>query len=188
MVVHGEPRRFTVAEYYRMAEVGILTEDDRVELIEGEIVRMSPIGSRHAGCVNGCTALFYERFRDVGMVTVQNPVRLDDLSEPEPDLALVRIRSDHYATAHPTPGDVFLLVEVADTSVGWDRRKKVPLYARSGIPECWLVDLGRDIIDVYREPGPDGYRIRLTARRGQTIAPQAFPDREMAVDEILGLK
>ena len=179
-------RRFTVSEYYRMAESGILTEDDRVELIDGEIVEMAPIGRRHAGGVNRVTDLFVYTFRDVAVTAVQNPVRLDEHSEPQPDVALLRRRADFYASGHPIPHDVLLLVDVADTSVAADRQVKIPLYARFGIPEVWLVGLDEDTITVYRDPSPAGYRTVLTVRRGESLAPLAFPDRLLAAADVLG--
>ena len=186
MAVEPARRRFTVDDYYRMAKAGILTDDDRVELIEGEIIQMSPIGSRHAGRVKTLNRLFAARFADVALVSVQDPLHLDDYSEPEPDVALLRPSSDNYTSAHPTAGDVFLVVEVADTSISFDRRTKVPLYARNNIPECWLVDLNRNLIVVYRDPTPRGYRTTRTVRPGQQLAPLAFPDRPLPVADILG--
>jgi Uma2 family endonuclease len=179
-------RRFTVHEYHRMAEVGILAEDDRVELIDGEIVEMSPIGSRHVSKVARLNHRFVQRFGDVAVVIVQSPVRLSEHNEPETDLALLKPRADYYDAALPTPEDVFLLVEVADTSLEYDRRKKLPLYARHGIPEVWLVDVTTDTILVSRDPTPSGYRTAWTVGRGDRIAPLAFPERELAGVELLG--
>jgi Uma2 family endonuclease len=179
-------RRFTVSEYYQMAETGILSEDDRVELIDGEIVEMAPIGRRHAGGVNRVNDLFVYIFRDVAVTAVQNPVRLDEHSEPQPDVALLRRRADYYESGHPTPADVLLLVEISDTSTAADRQVKIPLYARSGIPEVWLVGLNEDTIGVYRDPTPAGYRTVLTVRRGESLATLAFPDRLLAAADVLG--
>jgi Uma2 family endonuclease len=179
-------RRFTVHDYHRMAEAGVLGEDDRVELIDGEIIQMSPIGSPHAGTVNRCSKRLEQRFGDAAVVQVQNPIRLDEHNEPEPDLALLKPRPDFYTTAHPTPPDVFLVVEVADTSLEYDRRRKLPLYARHGIPEVWLVDLNADTILVARDPTPSGYRTSRTVGHGDRIAPLAFPERELAGVELLG--
>jgi hypothetical protein len=184
--VAGCPRLFTVDEYHRMAEAGILSEDERVELIEGEVVEMSPVGSRHVACVNRLTWLLSRRSGDEAIVSVQNPIRLSEYSEPEPDLALLRPRSDFYAEVLPGPADTLLVVEVMETSGEYDREKKLPLYAEAGIPEVWLVDLAGECIEVYRQPGPDGYREVETKRRGEKLAPRTFPDVELAVDEILG--
>ena len=186
MMLDATRRRFTVAEYYQMAKAGIFTEDDRVELIDGEIIEMTPIGHRHAACVDRLNRLFSRGVGDSAVVRIQNPVRLSDSTELQPDVTLLRARSDFYASGHPTPGDVLLLVEVAETSSRFDRRVKVPRYARSGIPECWLVDLGQETVTVYRDPTPSGYHTVRTARRGEKLRPFALPDLELAVADILG--
>jgi Uma2 family endonuclease len=179
-------RRFTVHDYGRMGQAGILTEDDRVELIDGEIIEMSPIGSRHVATVGRFSKRFEQRFGDVTLVFVQSPVRLAEHDEPEPDLALVKPRPDFYAAALPTPPVIFLLVEVADTSLDFDRRPKLPLYARHGIPEVWLVDVTTETILVSRDPTPSGYRTSWMVGRGDRIAPLAFPERELDGVELLG--
>jgi Uma2 family endonuclease len=185
-MVEGVFRRlFTSAEYHAMAEAGILSEDERVELIAGEIVRMAPIGSRHAGCVkrlNGRLSRLGER----ALVSVQDPIALSPSHEPEPDLALLHPRADDYAQSHPAPSDIFLVIEVADFSVEYDRDVKIPLYARAGIPEAWLVDLIQRAVEVYREPSGDRYRDVQILRSGDSLYPQAFPDFELTVDAILG--
>lgn len=186
MAVAPERRRFTVDEYYRMAEAGILTEDDRVELIEGEIVQISPLGPSHAGTVKHLNAVLTARLGPRAVVSVRDPVRLSRDSEPQPDLAVLRARPDFYRRSHPGPGDVSVLVEVADTSAEADRRVKVPLYARTGIPEVWLVDLNAERVEVHRAPTPDGYRDMRVLRRGESLAPAAFPDLTLAVDDLLG--
>jgi Uma2 family endonuclease len=185
MGVQVQRRLFTVEEYHRMAEAGILSEDDRVELIEGELVTMSPIGSRHAACVARLTALLFP-VEGRGILWVQNPIRLGARSEPQPDVTLLRYRPDFYASAHPGPEDVLLVVEVAETSADADRSLKIPLYARCGIPEAWLVDLLEERIEIYRHPTPQGYRSLHIAHRGETVSPTALPDLELSVDEILG--
>jgi len=186
MAVQLLKRLFTVEEYHRMAEAGILGEDDRVELLDGEIVAMSPIGSRHAGLVNRLTRLFSQRAGDQVIVSVQNPIRLGEHSEPQPDLALLRPRADFYAEAHPGSEDVLLVVEVAETSAAYDREVKVPLYARYGIPEVWVVDPAGDSVEVYRHPSPQGYQDVQTLRRGESVAPLLLPEICLAVDVILG--
>ena len=186
MVAELKRRRFTADEYHWMARVGILGPDDRVELLDGEIIEMPPIGPDHAATVDGFNERFVSRFADVAQVRVQNPIRLDKFGEPQPDVVLVRRRADSYRSAHPTPEDVFLVVEVADTSLADDRRMKLPLYARTGIVETWLVDLQHGVVHVHREPSPDGYRVIWTVRRGERLAPLAFPDREIAVAGLLG--
>ena len=169
-----------------MGEAGILREDDRVELLEGEIVEMTPIGSRHAACVDRLNHFFARGVGPRAIVRVQNPVRLSERSEPQPDLALLRARPDFYARAHPGPSDILLLVEVADTSAEMDREVKMPLYARAGIPEVWIVDLEGECVEVYREPTPQGYQNVRRIRRGQRVSPQAVPDLELAVDDLFG--
>lgn len=151
---HKAPRRrrFTVDEYYRMAEAGILHEDDRVELIEGELIEMSPIGSEHAGCVDALGTLFHERLGSLVHVRIQNPVRLSQRLEPEPDVALLRPRADRYRDSHPGAADILLLIEVADTSLAYDKRTKLRLYAREGVPETWIVDLGGSRVEAHRRP------------------------------------
>ena len=186
MSVQVLKRLFTVEEYYRMAEANIFSEDDRVELLEGEIVQMTPIGSRHASNVMRLIRLFSQQVSEHALVSAQNPVRLDEYSEPQPDIALLRFRPDFYAEDHPKPEDVLLLVEVADTSIVFDRQVKVPLYAKAGIPEVWLVDLGGDSVEVHARPSRGGYEEVQQFRRGETISPQAFPDLKLNVSDILG--
>jgi Uma2 family endonuclease len=187
MAVHLLKRRlFTVEEYYRMAEAGIISTGERLELIEGEVVAMAAIGSRHAACVDRLNYFLSQRVGGRALVRVQNPIRLDQFSEPQPDIALLRPRADFYAFAHPGPADVFLVVEVADTSAGFDRDVKIPLYARAGIPEAWLVDLTGDYVMVYRKPSVQVYQDVQRLQRGQSLSREAFPDLILAVEDILG--
>lgn len=179
-------RRFTVEEYYKMAEAGILSEDDRVELLDGEIVEMTPIGSSHAATVDRLTRLFSRLVGEAAFVRVQSPIRLSEHSEPQPDLALLKPRPDFYAPAHPGPEDVLLVVEVAETSVGIDRKLKIPLYAKAGISEVWLVDLDEERIEVYLNPSSKGYGDVQRLRRGRGLAPQALPNLKISVSDILG--
>jgi Uma2 family endonuclease len=179
-------RPFTVAEYYRMAEAGILTEDDRVELLDGEIVAMTPIGSRHAAVVDRLTRLLTRAAGEGAIVRVQNPIRLGEHSEPQPDLALLRSRPDYYADRHPGPGEVWLVVEVAEASIEIDRKVKVPLYARAGIPEVWLVVLPDERVEVYRRPTPGGYQEVQQLGRGARVATASLPDLALPVDDLLG--
>ena len=184
MSVETSRRRFTTEEYHQMAAAGIFSEDDRVELLQGEIVEMSPIGSRHAACVNRLNQIFSARLGQQAIVSVQNPIRLSDYSEPEPDLALLHGRGDFYADALPQAGDVWLVVEVAQSSTEVDREVKVPLYARSGISEVWLVDLEEERVEVYRHPGVEGYAEVQEVGRGQSLSPEAFPQVRLEVEEI----
>lgn len=186
VTVPATTHRFTVSDYHKMAEAGILSEDDRVELIEGEIIEMPPIGPPRVGCVNRLTELFIQGLPGRVIVQAQAPVRLSERSEPQPDLALLRRQDDFYATMHARPEDVCLIVEVADTSLAYDREVKVPLYARASIPEVWLVDLNGRRVTVYREPRPNGYANVTMVRGREHLFPQAFPDFTLTADEILG--
>jgi len=185
MSIQIERRHFTVHEYHRMVEAGILSEDDRVELIEGEIIEMAPIGRRHAACVDKLTELLKEKLGRAAIVRVQGPVRLNDQSEPEPDVALLRRREDFYAREMPGPADVLLIVEVADTSSRYDRAVKVPLYANAGIGEVWLVDLTAETIEVYAQPAGESYQSCKRLRRGDLLSPRAFPQAVLEVADLL---
>lgn len=186
MAVETTKRYITVDEYYHMAEAGILSEDAHIELIEGEIVNKNPIGSRHAGCVKRLLTLFAQSVGPAAIVSVQNPVRLSIYSEPEPDVALLRPKADFYSNSHPGPFDVLLVVEVSDTSIGYDRETKVPLYARAGIPEVWLVDLVEETITLYVEPIRGVYQRKQQAKRGERISANTVGSLTLTVDEILG--
>lgn len=179
-------KTWTVDEYHRMIEVGLLGEDDRVELLAGEIVDKMPIGSRHAACVDRSGDLLAELAGDGYRVRRQNPVTLDDASEPEPDLAVVARRDDYYAGGHPRPSDVALLVEVADSSLALDRRRKLPLYGAAGVPESWLVDLVDELVEVHSDPGPHGYGTIQVRRRGGQVRSVTVPDLAIEVDALLG--
>ena len=179
-------RRFTVDEYECMGRAGILHEDERVELIDGEVIEMPPIGPGHAGDTKQLNQLFSSRLGARAIVSVQDPIRLPPGAEPEPDIALLVPRPDFYRAAHPGPDAVLLIVEVADTSLAYDRDVKVPMYAAAGIPEVWVVDVAGERVLVYREPHAGGYRQTTTVERGGVIAPAAFPDLVLRVDEILG--
>jgi len=179
-------RRFTVDEYHRMAEVGILREDDRVELLDGQIVEMTPIGRRHAACVTRLTHLVAPLAGGGATLRIQSSLIVGEDQEPQPDVALVRYRSDGYETGHPRGPDTLLVIGVADTSVESDQERKLPLYARAGIPETWLANLPGDALELYREPRAGTYTGVRTARRGDTVAPLAFPNRVLPVDDILG--
>jgi len=177
---------FTVQDYYRMAEVGILTDQDRVELIEGEVIEMSPIGKRHAMTVNRATMLFARGIGDKAVVSIQNAAHLDDYNEPQPDVVLIRPREGFYGTGHPEPEDVLLLIEVAESSLRFDRKVKLPIYARSGIPEVWIVDLNTDVIHIFRNPKEGNYLDLTSKGRGEALSVEAFPDFSIRVDELLG--
>jgi Uma2 family endonuclease len=186
MAVQITRRLFTVDEFEQMGQAGILREDDRVELVEGEIIEMSPIGPRHAGGVNRLVRLFGSILGDRAIASPQNPVRLDGLNEPLPDLSLLRPRADFYATSHPRTEDALLIVEISDTTVAFDGEVKAGVYARTGVPEYWQVNLTADHVRVFRDPTPDGYGLILTARRGELISPLAFPEMSFSVADLLG--
>ena len=170
-----------------MGDAGILAEDERVELVEGEIVKMTPIGSRHAGTVARANRVFSSRLGERAIVWVQNPVRLAaQQSELEPDVALLRPRPDFYVKSHPEAADAFLLIEIADTTVESDRRVKIPLYAKAGTREAWLLDLNAERVEVFRQPTPDAYRDVHALGRGKALTVQAFPDLTLTVDDLLG--
>ncbi len=186
-MLHQLARRwFTAGEYNRMVEAGILTEDDRVELIEGEIVEMSPIGSRHAACVNRLTMLLSSQAGQDFIVSVQNPIVVDDYSEPEPDVAILQMRDDYYAHQLPTVPDVLLVIEVADTSVEIDRSVKIPLYARTGVTLSILVDLPRELIELHSEPVNGQYQSVQVFGRGDSIQAKTMPQLILSADAILG--
>jgi Uma2 family endonuclease len=177
-------RLFTVHDYHRMGEAGILHEDDRVELIEGEIVETAAIGTRHFTCVNQLTRLLVRGVGDAAIVSVQNPVRLNEYSEPQPDLTVLRVRD--YRESLPMPEDVLLLIEISDTTLSYDRGVKLPLYARAGIREVWIVDLQGEIIERHTDPSGSGYRRVERARRGEALAPLTFSELTLRVDAVLG--
>ncbi len=179
-------KRFTTEQYHQMGKVGIFKENDRVELLEGEIVEMSPIGRRHTACVNRFTQLFSQLLGKKVIVSVQNPIILNNFSEPQPDISLLKPRTDFYESGHPQAPDILLVVEVADTTIDYDRDVKIPLYANNGICEVWLVDIVEQTLTVYRQPTSDGYREVLILHRGESLFLQSFPEIILTVDEILG--
>ena len=178
-------RRFTAAEYYAMAEAGILKKEDKVELIDGIIVAMAPMGRNHRSTTNRYTRLFGESIRRRAIVQVQSSIFLDDRTMPEPDLVLLRERADFYESDDAGPEDVLLLIEVADSSVDYDRNEKLPRYARAGIPEVWLTVLPERIIEAHTQPVDGQYTGRRIYAPGDTIIPGCFPDIALPVSEIL---
>lgn len=176
--------RFTTKDYYRMAETGLLKPDARVELLDGEIIDMSPIGPPHGGATKRLNRFFTGVARSRWLVAVQDPVHLDEHSDPQPDLMLLRPAPDDYSTRHPGPKDVLLLIEVADTSLDYDRGKKLPAYGRAGIPEVWIIDLLEQTIEIYRQPHAAGYGSIAVLRAGEKASPQPFPDAEVNVADL----
>lgn len=177
---------FTVTEFERMGEAGILSEDARFELIEGEIIEMSPIGTRHAACVDVLARLLRTQVEDFAIVRVQNPVQLSDFSEPQPDVTLMRLRDDFYRYAHPQPADVLLVIEVADTTLETDRQIKVPLYASAGIAEVWIVNLVDEQIETYAGLTNGAYQSVRHFTRGERAQAQTIPALTLNVADVLG--
>lgn len=184
--VMEQPQRYVISadEYLRMGEAGVFRPEARLELIEGEIVEMAPIGSSHASVVRRLNRLFHRRVGERALVSVQSPVRVGEHSVPEPDIALLRPRPDEYAASHPASGDVLLLVEVSDTTLQFDLSKKVSLYAGAGIAEVWVIDVAQRAVHVFRVPDPGGYRSTFVASVAQRLGPDALPDISFAVSEL----
>jgi len=187
MAVMLARRRFTLDEYHRMGEAGILDEDERVELIDGEIVPMTPIGPPHASVVARINAALSARLGRRAVVWTQNPVTLRrQRSEFQPDLALLRRRRDFYRAGHPGPEDALLVVEVMDSSAARDRRVKLPIYARGGVREVWLVDLKTATLEVHRRPEASAYRICRVLGRDDSVCPRAFPRERFSIRSLIG--
>lgn len=184
----AQPQRyyFSVDDYYRIAEAGVFPIDARVELIDGEVVEMFSIGNRHIGSVIRLTTLLSRKVGASALVSVQNSVRLNDFSEPQPDIALLKPRKDFYSNAHPTPADVLLIIEIADTSVNFDRRVKLPLYARAGIPETWMMVLPKDQIEIHSQPVNGKYQKVQRLKRGKSLVSPTVAGLSFSVAELLG--
>ena len=179
-------RRLTADEYQRMIRVGILRDGERVELLDGEMYQMAAQASTHIACVMRLNRHFIVGLGDRALVSAQGAMRLSAYSEPEPDIAVLRYREDFYEAALPQPGDVFLVIEVANSSLRHDRDRKLPLYAAGGVAEVWIVDLRRRHVLVYHDPTPDGYRQNITYTEGANISPLAFPDLVIGWEDIFG--
>jgi Uma2 family endonuclease len=180
-----ERKAFTVGEYEQLISAGVLGEDDRYELIEGDILTMSPIGGLHIQVVNRLNRLLVLLLKERAVVSIQNPIRLTN-SEPQPDVAILQSNVNDRPARVPRAGDVLLVIEVADTSVALDRAVKIPLFGREGIPEAWLVDLAQGTIEVYRGPSPSGYRNKQTLGPGDILTIQTIVDARLTADEIIG--
>ncbi|AFY72148.1 protein of unknown function DUF820 (plasmid) [Thalassoporum mexicanum PCC 7367] len=172
---------FTVDEYYRIYQAGVISDHDRVELIAGEIVYMSPVGTKHATCVDRLNHILMSQLIDRIQLRVQSSIQLPPNSQPQPDLALLKRKADFYISAHPTPADIYLLIEVADSSLAFDRNVKMPMYAAAGILEVWLVDIEAQCIEVYWLATGDRYGSSQIYRAGESISLQAFPDVQVPV-------
>ncbi len=177
--------KLTVSDYYRMGDAGILHEDDRIELIEGELIDMAPIGSRHAMTVNRIMRQIHNAVDEPYVISNQNPLRLSDLTEPQPDGMILKPRENEYADAHPGPEDVIVLIEVADTSLEYDKKVKVPLYARHGVREVWLINLNARQLERYTQPGETGYGQCEILDKTGTISLVGLPDVVIDLGRIL---
>jgi Uma2 family endonuclease len=186
MSVAVSRRRFTADDYQRMGQAGILRREDHVELIDGEIIAMTPIGTRHCASVDRANRALVTKAGDSAIVRVQGSVRLDLYSEPEPDLVLLRPRADFYASAHPGPADILLIVEVAESSIEYDREVKARVYARSGVHEYWLADLNENVLLQHSSPRDGTYRNVQRYMRGQSLAPQLLPECIISISDLFG--
>lgn len=186
MTVQIQRRQFTVDDYYRMLAAGILNEDDRVELIDGEIRQMSPVDAVHAAHVKRLNQMLSIKLGSHFVIGVQDPIRLNEFNEPEPDLSVLRWHDDFYEQDHPRPSDVFLLIEVANTSLLYDRTEKLPRYAAAAIPEVWLVNIAQRAVEQYAEPENGRYTLYRVVNRGETLAATQIPELEIPVERIFG--
>lgn len=178
--------KFTVEQYDRMIEAGVFPPGYRAELIDGEIVEMSPIGPRHAACVGRLTQRLSLLLQREAIVWVRNPIRLDDRSEPEPDICVLKPRADFYGQSLPTPADVLLVVEVSETTLDYDRRRKLPLYARALVPEVWIVNLTDERIETFADPAGGDYRHHADAGRGEEVSARGVEVLRLSIADILG--
>lgn len=181
----AEIRLITVAEYHQMAEAGILNPDERVELIDGQVLKMAAKGTAHSSATTRTEKLFEQRLEGQAWVRVQEPIRLNDYSEPEPDVAIVRVDSLDYADHHPTVPEVYLVIEVADASLRADCEFKSKVYARSSLADYWVLDVIGRSLHIFREPTPNGYQQKTVLREDATIAPLQFPELTIAIASML---
>ena len=180
-----ETRKFTVEEYFRMVEEGILQPKEKVELIEGEILLMAPMGEAHFSGIMNYTHVFRRFPPELFALLIQAPLPLNESSAPEPDLALLKYREDNYAGGFPLPEEVLLVIEVSSSSLTYDRDVKAHIYGRAMVPETWVLNLRGDCIERFTEPGPEGYAQHTVLRRGDKVRPVSLPDVELAVEELL---
>lgn len=185
MTVQIKRHLISVERYDQMIAAGVLHEDERLELLGGEIIEMSPIGIPHAACVKRLNRLLNRKLSDQVIIGVQDPIHIDQYSEPQPDIVVLNLCDDYYAGGHPEPEDILLLVEVADTSLAYDREEKLPRYAQAGIVEVWIVNLIEQQIEVYLRPSPQGYQATAVIKEPQTFSPAAFPHLILKASQIL---
>ncbi len=177
-------RKLSIDEFHRIGAAGILGEDDRVELIDGEMIEMAPIGTRHLSKVNRLARMLSLTVAQEAIVSTQNPIALPPQNEPQPDIALLKPRADDYEGSLPAAADVLLIIEIADTTLAYDRDVKIPIYARHGIPEVWLFDVQGGALFVHRDPGPKGYQRNLTPKKNETISPLLLPRASIDLAEV----
>lgn len=181
-------RKFTVSDYHKMGEFGILTPQDYVELIEGQIIAMSPISLRHAAMVKRLNILLTYQLYNQAIIGVQDPIELDDFSEPQPDISVLAIRPDFYELEIPKPKDILALIEISDTTIEYDKEIKVPLYAANNIPEVWLFNLNNKSLEVYRNPQNNTYQIQKVLPKNQTVSLLSFPQLIINLGALFNLK
>ncbi len=186
MTVQIKRHLISVERYDQMIAAGIIEEDERLELLGGEIIEMSPIGIPHAACVKRLNRFFNRKLGNQAIIGVQDPIHIDQYSEPQPDIVVLHLRDDFYAGGHPEPEDIILLIEVADTSLAYDREQKLPRYAQAGIAEVWIVNLMEQQVEVYLRPSPQGYQQTAIFNGNQAVTPAAFPQLTLKVSQILG--
>lgn len=186
MAAEVTKKLFTVDEYYSIAKAGIIGPDERVELVEGEIIQMSPIGHRHHVRVVRASTLFFRALDRKAVISTQGTLRLNKRTEFEPDLVVFKPRADFYASGRAKPADVLLVVEIADSSLSYDRNIKIPLYAVAGIPEVWIQDIKNDLLLVYRDPRDKNYATSLELQRNESVSPNAFPEIRFPIDDLFG--
>jgi len=186
MLSFAQKRYFSAEEYHRMGETGIFRENEQTELIKGEIFHMPPIGTEHAACVDRLNRLLHLSLGESWIIRVQNPVSVSVDSEPEPDISVLKFHPEFYARHHPQPKDIGMLIEISDTSLGYDRQIKLPLYAKAGIPEVWIVNLKERCVEIHSSPAEPGYELCRKHYRGAQLKSPSFPDLKISVDELLG--
>ena len=186
MCLQSKQRLFNVKDYYRMAKTHIFSPEEKLELLEGVIFERPRTGNRRAACIRRLNVILYWQLHQQVIISIHNPLRLSDYSEPEPDLVLLKWRHDFYADGHPTAKHTLLVIEVADTTISYDRDFKMPLYARAKIPQAMLVNLTEDTVELYSKPVKGKYTKTELLRRGDALSLQSFPDISFMVDEILG--
>lgn len=186
MLSFAQKRCFSAEEYHRMGETGIFRENEPIELIKGEIFHMSPIGTEHASCVDRLNRILHLSLGESYIVRVQNPVYISGDSEPEPDISILKFHPEFYARHHPLPGDIAMIIEVSDTSLEYDRQIKLPLYAKAGIPEAWIVNLKEGCVEIHSSPTEHGYELCRKHYRGSKLNSPSFPDLKIGADELLG--